>query len=281
MDEALQRWLLKYPYLEKIARFQGVVEEAAHGAATVSPLPAWDPFEDDYRRKVALLHSTAIRLPIVDFAAPVLGRIVERVSASPLPQKLAGACQELQTRFSSSRQEIVRALEWVAGTGIENEAPAHSGLIQYLGWTALSQVLAPVVESFGQWRDEDAWGQGYCPTCGAFPVMGQLVPSTTGRLRSLSCSCCRSRWRAKRIGCPYCGNEDSNRLSILQVEEGEPMRIDVCESCKGYVKTYTGQGEEKLFLADWTTLHLDVLARERGFERKGISLYELETPVTP
>ena len=53
------------------------------------------------------------------------------------------------------------------------------------------------------------------------------------------------------------------------------MRIDSCESCQGYLKTYLGQGEERVFLADWTTLHLDVLARERGLKRVGMSLYDL------
>ena len=41
------------------------------------------------------------------------------------------------------------------------------------------------------------------------------------------------------------------------------------------LKTYLGQGEEELYLADWTTLHLDVLAGERGLVRRGATLYEL------
>jgi len=41
------------------------------------------------------------------------------------------------------------------------------------------------------------------------------------------------------------------------------------------VKTYTAEGDEELFLADWPTLHLDLLARGRGLRRLGTSLYEL------
>ena len=57
--------------------------------------------------------------------------------------------------------------------------------------------------------------------------------------------------------------------------EGEPFRIDLCRACKGYVKTYVGEGEEDLFLSDWSTLHLDLLAVRRGFRRLGASLYDI------
>ena len=43
----------------------------------------------------------------------------------------------------------------------------------------------------------------------------------------------------------------------------------------GYLKTYVGNGEERAFPVDWTRLHLDVLARERGLKRVGASLYDL------
>jgi FdhE protein len=63
---------------------------------------------------------------------------------------------------------------------------------------------------------------------------------------------------------------------VLEVQDEPGLRLDVCEACKGYVKTYDGEGREALLLADWPTLHLDVIARERGYVRHGASLYELE-----
>ena len=41
------------------------------------------------------------------------------------------------------------------------------------------------------------------------------------------------------------------------------LRIDHCESCRGYLKTYDGQGNETLWLADWSSLHLDLIAHDR------------------
>jgi len=53
------------------------------------------------------------------------------------------------------------------------------------------------------------------------------------------------------------------------------LRIDYCEACGDYLKTYNGEGKEGWLLADWTSLHLDILARDRGLKRLAGSLYEL------
>jgi FdhE protein len=60
------------------------------------------------------------------------------------------------------------------------------------------------------------------------------------------------------------------------VVEGEGgLRIDYCEACRGYLKTYDGEGSENVLLADWTSLHLDVIACDRGLKRLAASLYTL------
>ena len=103
--------------------------------------------------------------------------------------------------------------------------------------------------------------------------MAQLVGIDPGRLRLLSCGRCRTRYR--RTGCPFCENRDDHRLAVLDVEGEDGLRIDYCESCRGYLKTYNGVGHETILLADWTSLHLDVIARDRGLKRLAGSLYEL------
>jgi FdhE protein len=105
--------------------------------------------------------------------------------------------------------------------------------------------------------------------------MAQLVGADTGRMRLLSCGCCGTRWQFKRTGCPFC-ETDSQRLASVKIE-GEPgLRIDHCESCGGYLKTYDGQGDETLLLSDWSSLHLDLIAHDRGLKRLAASLYDLD-----
>src|SRR4029077_13742544 len=100
-----------------------------------------------------------------------------------------------------------------------------------------------------------------------------LVGADPGRQRLLACGCCGTRWQYKRTGCPFCEG-DSQRLSALAVGEEAGLRIDYCESCGGYLKTYDGQGDEALLLSDWTSLHLDLIAHDRGLKRLAASLYD-------
>ena len=96
-----------------------------------------------------------------------------------------------------------------------------------------------------------------------------------GRKRLLSCGCCGTRWQFKRTGCPFC-ETDSQRLASVTVEGERGLRIDHCESCGGYLKTYDGQANEALLLADWSSLHLDLIAHDRGLKRMAASLYDFE-----
>ena len=139
----------------------------------------------------------------------------------------------------------------------------------------MARYLRPVVNAFDGWRDEDRWLRRYCPTCGSLPAMAQLVGADPGRKRLLSCGCCGTRWQFKRTGCPFC-ETDAQRLASVTIEGEGGLRIDHCESCGGYLKTYDGQGNEALLLSDWSSLHLDLIAHDRGLKRLAASLYEFE-----
>jgi len=139
----------------------------------------------------------------------------------------------------------------------------------------LARHLRPVVNAFAGWREEERWLRNYCPTCGSRPGMAQLVGTDPGRLRLLCCGCCKTRWRYRRTGCPFCENPNDHRLAVLAVEGEGGLRIDYCESCHGYLKTYNGEGSENVLLADWTSIHLDIIAHDRGLIRSAASLYRL------
>lgn len=110
--------------------------------------------------------------------------------------------------------------------------------------------------------------------------MAQLAGKDPGRRRLLSCGCCKTRWQYARTGCPFCETE-SHRLAAVAVEGAHGLRIDYCETCHGYLKTYDGEGDESVMLADWTSLHIDVLAIDRGLKRSAPSLYDLGPSGSP
>ena len=266
-------WLESHPYLRPVADFHSQVATAAARITSSSPhIPNWDCFLDDYQAGIPLLQSSQ---SAIDFepAEAILVSLIESIASEPLPEKLALECRVSGTQLRCEVNAPRQAVAWLLGD--EAFSPAHPGLLRYLGWTALARFLHPLRDAFGTWREEEYWLRGYCPTCGSPPAMAQLVGSEPGRLRFLSCGCCSTRWRYRRIGCPFCQSADDHRLSALAIEGEKYLRIDYCQSCRAYLKTYNGEGSEPLFLADWSSLHLDIIARDRGLKRLAASLYEL------
>jgi FdhE protein len=275
MNAAWKSWISKHPYLEGIARFQAVVEAAAAAVPPTERRPAWDAWTAELEGGVPLLRSEAAALDVVREGAAALHAVAARVAREPLPSGIADGARALAAALADP-DDAEAAIRGILPGGRLDPGFANPGLVRYLGWSALERVLAPVVAEAASRRDDERWRRGHCPTCGALPTMALLVERGDGRARLLACGLCKTRWKHKRVSCPFCENEDANRLGVLEIE-GEPgLRLDVCEECKGYVKTYTGADTDPLVLADWPTLHLDVLAGDRGYERKGESIYELE-----
>jgi FdhE protein len=271
MDPALQRWLQQNPFLLPLAHFDGLVRGATE-ALVVAPieLPPWKAHLKEHEAGVALLlgesHGTALRAA----AADLLGPASQRAVAAHLPQPLAEGMKEVAEVLArpSGRSDTIR---WLLSGASPGSAPAQAALLQLLAWRAFGRLLAPILEPFTAWRNGQRWGRASCPMCGALPMMAHA----RGGERTLVCGCCTSRWKDAPPGCPHCGNRDVGRRARLESKGAAGLRLDVCEACKGYLKVYTGEGEEAVFLADWPTLAHDGLAVERGYRRRGASLWEL------
>lgn len=241
MPMTQETWLSAHPYLRPVAELHARVNAAADEIRVpVMPVPDFEPYRDDFCGGVPLLKSANTGIDLAE---------AER------------AVDALVTQLDPEDQE--------ASSG-------NRGLRRYLRWTVLGRSLRPVIRAFGDWRDDERWLRNYCPTCGELPAMAQLIGGDPGRLRFLSCGCCRTRWRYRRTACPFCDSQGDHRLLVLDVDGERGLRIDYCDTCRGYLKTYNGAGSESVLLADWTSLHLDFIARARGLKRSAASLYELE-----
>jgi FdhE protein len=201
--------------------------------------------------------------------------LLARLTEPSVPEALRKPCGELHAALSRGAAERDAAIRFALEWGDDTPPPPHAGLLRFLAWNALGSVLAPALRAFHLWRCDDAWRRPYCPTCGARPAMARLVAGADARHRMLSCACCATRWRYQRIGCPFCGNEAPDRLDCLEIGSEPAFRVDSCGECGGYTKTWVGEGDESLFLAEWPTLHLDALAKDRGLRRAGASLFDV------
>ena len=266
-------WLAAHPYLQPVADVNTVVEAAAADIVLpVAPIPDWEGYAGDFHAGVPLLRSSNAAIDLSRTEDAVLS-LIKKLASSPLPGTLAQQCRVLEDELHPAGDAPGFAEAGVMTS--DSFSPTHPGLFRYLGWAVLARYLAPVVSAFDEWRNEERWLRNYCPTCGEPPAMAQLVGKDPGRLRKLSCGRCRTRWRYRRTGCPFCDGQDEHRLAVVAVEGEGGLRIDYCETCGGYLKTYDGEGSESVLLADWTSIHLDVIARDRGLTRLAASLYDL------
>jgi FdhE protein len=263
-------WLSSHPYLRPVAELHALINDTlADTPVTVAADLRWDKYLDDFHRGVPLLHSPTaertlalaedtIEVPLAKLTSCLHGKLAEERDAwlAEVP------------RATHSPGRVVDQL--LGGAGF-----VRPGWVRFLGWTALSRQMRPLVIAFAAWRDEDKWLRPYCPTCGSLPAMAQLVGTDPGRQRFFTCGCCKTRWQYRRTRCPFCEDPDDHRLSVLAVEGEGGLRIDYCESCRGYLKTYAGEGSESVLLADWTSIHLDIVATDRGLKRLSGSVYEI------
>lgn len=130
--------------------------------------------------------------------------------------------------------------------------------------------------------DSEEWlvrqgGKADCPRCGRQPQLGILRTEGEGASRSLLCCLCATEWRYKRLSCPSCGEENFSKLSYHKASDFPHVRLEVCESCKKYIKSIdlTVNGRAVPVVDEIATLPLDLWAMEQGYSKIEINLIGL------
>ena len=146
---------------------------------------------------------------------------------------------------------------------------------------AYAERLLPLIERVDDSSPDGAvWTRGYCPVCGGWPLLGELRGVELAQW--LRCSACGAGWRSQRLVCPYCANDDYRSLGSLAVEGEQRFRVSVCERCKGYLKVvnaFDPPPAALLGLDDVLSMHLDVAAIERSYQRPGGNGFTIELAV--
>lgn len=145
------------------------------------------------------------------------------------------------------------------------------GLDADLAATLLRLTLFPVMTQLATdlkpLLDTTTWRRGYCPVCGAWPLLGEYRGLELTRF--LRCGLCAAEWEIDRLVCPICDNRLHQDLTYLGVEgEEQSQRAVACERCHCYVKqisTLQAIPAPELIVADLQSLHLDLVALQRNF----------------
>ena len=148
-----------------------------------------------------------------------------------------------------------------------NEFGLDKKVFSFLIQSSIKPSIETGMEQFRSQLDPETWLKGYCPMCGSLPSLS-LLKEEVGK-RYLLCSYCGYQWRIDRLFCPFCDNREQESLHYLFAEGEEPYRIDLCDKCHQHIKTIDFRiiGEPDPSLEDLATLHLDILASQKGYKR--------------
>jgi FdhE protein len=151
-------------------------------------------------------------------------------------------------------------------------------VLKFLIYMSILPSLSVLVEQIRASVDTKNWFRGYCPVCSSLPLLSTLRGDGQ---RFLLCSFCAFEWQSERLKCPFCENTDHQTLHYFYAEGDEAYRIDLCEKCRKYIKTVDIRrfdSEPDLNLEDITTIHLDILASEQGFQRPVLTPWLVKDP---
>ncbi|MBI4788347.1 MAG: formate dehydrogenase accessory protein FdhE [Chloroflexi bacterium] len=130
------------------------------------------------------------------------------------------------------------AREYISGTNhqllITNLQSPISNLQSFVLNNALHPFLAAFAREHQALIDDAAWYRADCPVCGGEPDFAALEKESGAR--RLLCSRCDTEWTFHRTTCPFCGEQEPEKLGYYPGGHGA-YRLYTCENCKRYLKT--------------------------------------------
>lgn len=151
-------------------------------------------------------------------------------------------------------------IDFASEQGLEEWIP------QFLAETAVRPYLQLLAEKV---QIEDAVPGAGCPVCGE-PV--RLATLEEEGKKVCQCPRCLAHWKAKRLECSHCGNTNHETIKFITIEGEAAAEIQVCEECHGYIKVIDTRqyiSKPKASMLDLTTIHLDFVAQDHGYQAIG------------
>jgi FdhE protein len=207
----------------------------------------------------------------VDLEAAIsLFRTLCRVGKTANPH-MAGQVEKIAKAFRDNKRDLKELLTGGGKGEAVEQIAADRGLDkQVLSFLVQNSIRPSIEAGREQLRgelDPETWRKSRCPVCGSLPSLNLLLGE--GGKRYSRCSYCGYQWRIDRLFCAVCGNKEQESLNYFYGEGEEACRIDLCDKCHHYIKTidYRNLEPSDVCLEDLATLHLDVLAVQKGYQR--------------
>ena len=181
------------------------------------------------------------------------------LSAQHGPEPLREAAHQWN---SSGEQKWIQAIQ----SALDPARPQFAGPEDFF----TRACLQPVAENLQLQLSEDTYtGNNVCPMCGGLPQMAVLQPEGDAAGRRLFCSFCLRHWAFLRLICPWCREEDKEKLPRYSSEEWPAVHVEACDTCRRYLKAIdlTVDGLAVPLIDETAFSVLDVWAADRGYTK--------------
>ncbi len=189
----------------------------------------------------------------------VITPISKRLDAAPKGLREISSDLSLLQEMTKAWYENLSLSSWAKAQGL-NEAPLAAAI-----HCTIKPFLVAQAEALIKLVPQEQWRLGYCPVCGGKPDFAFLDKEKGARW--LLCSRCDAEWLFQRIGCPYCGNKDQEKLKYFIDDEGL-YRLYVCDQCRTYLKAIDLRQTEAEILLPFErviTADMDRQGQEEGY----------------
>jgi FdhE protein len=153
----------------------------------------------------------------------------------------------------------------------------HMGLAPDLAWLVAELAVGPVAHALQRTLFATpgsaalaealaAWNHGYCPACGTWPALAEVVDGH----RFLRCAFCAATWERTTYSCVYCDDQSEAFVTAAPDEQRMDRRTELCSSCGAYLKTVDADEISPfplVAIADMETMDLDVAAMDHHYGR--------------
>ena len=284
--DPMKRFLKQYPFLAESERIHRLVGEAV-GTPDPIQLPE-RAVNKTVTEKLPILQQETYRSRMVRAVCRMQEEVFARIAAAEVPPLMQESAREylavLKTLRKAAKEELITAVltqDKEAFAALCEQHVLNEGFIRSTIWRMIAALVPAALKDPDGWnpdRDRPRFRENFCPVCGRRPVLADLRKYREGRTRDLVCGGCGTRWLYARVGCVYCGNTNLEKMHTLEPTDSDLMRLDVCDACDSYIKTYrgplNGSDADDIYRQDWASIHLDLLAEEQGLHKKGNTILE-------